>query len=199
MKLSKFSLGFLVAAATTAFVGCQKVEAANVVTDAYVSTAYGHQWMTNHDQQQQKNETGFQQEDRGFVHAAVGTKLNNGVGVQVEYSQVKPLVSEGTSRRGIQETTAVVANIPAWTVYKNVNTYGVAGLGYTQLKAKNVGKTESAVAIVGAGAEWVANPTITLFTEGRVQYVDKGEFWQPQALLGVRVNTYQVFKNITNQ
>lgn len=187
------TLGAILVSAIAMTACTKKAEAA----DVYGSVAYGHQWMTNHDQQQQRNETGFQQEDRGFVHAAVGTQVGNGVGVQLEYSQVKPLVSEGTSRRGKQETTSVVATIPAWTVTQNVNTYGVAGLGYTQLKADGVGKTESAVGILGAGAEWQANKTVALFTEARVQYVDKGEFWQPQALLGVRVNLNQVAKNVT--
>lgn len=187
-----------IAASTLAFVACtKKAEAAQ---DVYGSVAYGYQWMPSHDKSKQQDELyGANQNDHGYVQAALGTKLIGNVGVQLEYSQIKPSVGhryvEG-SIRGKQETTSVTFNAPLWSPTPSVTTYGLAGIGYTQFKV-DFGKEESAVGILGAGAEWKANKTVGVFSEVRAQYVDKGEYWQPQALVGVRVNLNQVAKNVT--
>ena len=188
-----------IAVSTLAITACtKKAEAAQ---DVYGSVAYGYQWMPSHDKSKQQDELyGGNQSDHGYVQAAVGTKLKNNVGVQLEYSQIKPSAShkeyEG-SVRGKQETTSITFNAPIWSPTPSVTTYGLAGIGYTQFKVAGLGKEESAVGILGAGAEWQANKTVGVFSEVRAQYVDKGEYWQPQALVGVRVNLNQVAKNVT--
>lgn len=200
MKQSKILLCALALPTVLAVAACspKKAEAAPLATlgaNTYVSAAYGHQWAP--DNKEQRTELGVSQRDRGFPHFAVGTEFANGVKAQVEYSQAKPTMNGSSYHRGKQETYAVVANVPVWSPVNSVNTYGVAGLGFTQISTRDHGKNDSAVVTLGAGAEWVANPTVSVFAEGRAQYVDKGEYWQPQALLGVRVNTYQVYKNAT--
>lgn len=174
-----------------AFVGCtQKTEAAST---PYVTVAGGYQWSTDNAQKHQVADSGTYQKDHGLVNAAVGTKVNN-VNVQVEYSQVKPKV-QNADVSGKQETVALVAQVPAYTINSKVNTYGVVGIGYTDMSVGSW-NTESAVGIVGAGVEWKANKTVSVLAEGRAQYVETNNLWQPQALLGVRINLNQLTSNV---
>ena len=165
--------------------------------DAYVNVAGGYQWSPDNTSKHQNQSSGFAQKEHGFVNAAVGIPVHPLVDLQLEYAQNKASSKAGVS--GKQETTSLVANIPVWQPVKALTAYGIVGAGYTQVKSSVLGKAESATGILGVGVNWKLNPSVTLLAEGRGQYVGTDNYWQPQALVGVKVHPYQVFKNATGK
>lgn len=161
-----------------------------------VSVLGGYQWSPDSTQKHQQDTLGYSQKDRGFVNTAIGTEIS-GLGVQLEYSQVKPRSSSFDGRKAKQETTTFVVQAPLFSLSNKTDVYSIGGVGYTNMTALS-SKTESFVAVAGVGAEYKLNPTVSLLAEGRGQWVEEGNFWQPQALVGFRVNMSQVYKNVTN-
>ena len=162
----------------------------------YVNVLGGYQFDTDNGLKHQELSQGVTQKEHGFVQAAVGVPVS-GVNLQLEYAQKKADYSNGVA--GKQETTSLVAAIPLWNPTPTVQVYSLLGAGYTQLKVDGQGKTESATGVAGLGLEWRLNPTVSLLAEGRGQYVGTDNYWQPQALVGVKVHPYQVFKNATGK
>lgn len=176
-------------AVSVTFVGCE-AKAAPV----NLSVLGGYQWAPDVVQKHQDASSDYAQKDRGFVNAAIGTEVG-ATNVQLEYSQVKPNTAGPLSQSAKQETTALVAQVPVLAKGK-ASLYGIGGLGYTRLTAANHPTNDGLVGIVGVGTEYKLNPTVSLLAEGRAQWVEFDNYWQPQALVGVRVSMDQVLKNI---
>lgn len=192
--MKKLLIGFVMAAISS----CTFVGPANAAEPkaTYVNVLGGYQFDTDNGLKHQELSQGVTQKEHGFVQAAVGVPVS-GVNLQLEYAQNKADYSNGVA--GKQETTSLVAAIPLWNPTPTVQVYSLLGAGYTQLKVDGQGKTESATGVAGLGLEWHLNPTVSLLAEGRGQYVGTDNYWQPQALVGVKVHPYQVFKNATGK
>lgn len=192
--MKKLIIGFVMAAISAfTFVGTANAAEPKAT---YVNVLGGYQFDTDNGLKHQELSQGVTQKEHGFVQAAVGVPVS-GVNLQLEYAQNKADYSNGVS--GKQETTSLVAAIPLWNPTPTVQVYSLLGAGYTQLKVDGQGKTESATGVAGLGLEWRLNPTVSLLAEGRGQYVGTDNYWQPQALVGVKVHPYQVFKNATGK
>ena len=192
--MKKLIIGFVMAAISAfTFVGTANAAEPKAT---YVNVLGGYQFDTDNGLKHQELSQGVTQKEHGFVQAAVGVPVS-GVNLQLEYAQNKADYSNGVA--GKQETTSLVAAIPLWSPTPTVQVYSLLGAGYTQLKVDGQGKTESATGVAGIGLEWRLNHTVSLLAEGRGQYVGTDNYWQPQALVGVKVHPYQVFKNATGK
>ena len=192
--MKKLLIGFVMAAISAfTFVGTANAAEPKAT---YVNVLGGYQFDTDNGLKHQELSQGVTQKEHGFVQAAVGVPVS-GVNLQLEYAQNKADYSNGVT--GKQETTSLVAAIPLWNPTPTVQVYSLLGAGYTQLKVDGQDKTESATGVAGLGLEWRLNPTVSLLAEGRGQYVGTDNYWQPQALVGVKVHPYQVFKNATGK
>ena len=192
--MKKLLIGFVMAAISAfTFVGTANAAEPKAT---YVNVLGGYQFDTDNGLKHQELSQDVTQKEHGFVQAAVGVPVS-GVNLQLEYAQNKADYSNGVA--GKQETTSLVAAIPLWNPTPTVQVYSLLGAGYTQLKVDGQGKIESATGVAGLGLEWRLNPTVSLLAEGRGQYVGTDNYWQPQALVGVKVHPYQVFKNATGK
>lgn len=184
----------------TCMLSMSALTAANAAIEpknTYVSVLGGYQFDTDTSSKHQALSQGSSQKEHPFVQAAVGVPVYKDVSLQLEYAQNKADYSNNVS--GKQETTSLVANVPVWNPSTNVQVYGLLGAGYTQLKINNQGKTESATGVAGLGLEWRLNPSVSLLAEGRGQYIGTDNYWQPQALIGVKIHPAEVYKNATGR
>ena len=152
----------------------------------YVNTFTGYQLDPSNTKKHQEQDSGFSQDDHGLVGVAVGSPLKNGYSVQVEYSQIKAS-GNGSSSKTTQDSYAVVG-VKDFNTNYSFTPYVLSGIGYTKIEGKNSTSTEQPFISVGGGVKYAFNDTLSAITELRGNYLTEGNYWQPQALVGVKIN-----------
>lgn len=152
----------------------------------YVNSFTGYQLDPSNTKKHQEQDSGFSQDDHGLVGVALGTTVKNGYSVQVEYSQVKAS-GNGSSSKTTQDSYSVVG-LKDFETKHNFTPYVLSGIGYTEIEGKNSNSTEQPFISVGGGVKYAFNGTLSAITELRGNYLTEGNYWQPQALVGVKIN-----------
>lgn len=186
--MKKYILSFFTAASLLA--------ASNVaLAYPYVAISSGYQLTNDNTKKHQEQAFGYSQEDHGLVQVAVGySNVLPNVNIQLEYTNV--LASGNPVSSTKQQNISLVGLVPITRLGGSVDLYGLAGAGYTYLEGDGItGKEEDALTIVGAGLEYILNPTVSLVSEVRTTYSINHNYWQPQVLAGAKINLNSVFNN----
>lgn len=167
----------------------------NVATAAtpYVTVGAGYQWVPKNSQKHQYEATNFGQKDGMVILPAIGVEFDNKTRMQVEYTSAR-LDTVGWADKSTQNAVSLVGHVP---VYKN--TYGIVGAGWNRFHGKGVGVEETAMATIGLGADYQFNKALTGLVEARTTYDMNNNYWNPQVMVGVRINPVAVYNSATGK
>ena len=156
------------------------------------------------------------EESEKYYHE-VTSSYRRGFAIQGEYNEIRAKVSSTdeilADQKSAQKNISVVGLVPilpktwAEAAYENYDThvYGIIGAGYTTLKASENqdameeenrdirSKTiEDSLGIIGLGySKGIKNSKTQIIGEIRAVYNVKDNYWQPQAMAGIRVGLAQ--------